>query len=104
MLKFPQIFDLSQSNIRIVQAFWHLDHDDFETALEYILDPCVLAEDLHHWHHSVMMRSLLLQEQVSLALLYLQIRKPAITEEKDLLTVVSLLVRVSVVLFILYPN
>ncbi|XP_076270585.1 uncharacterized protein LOC143202735 isoform X1 [Rhynchophorus ferrugineus] len=92
LLKFPQIFDLSQSVIKIIQAFWHLDHDDYETALEYILDPCVLAEDLHHWHHSVMMRSLLLQEQYNFALVYLQIRKPSIQDEKDLFTVVSLLV------------
>ncbi|XP_030746722.1 protein ELYS isoform X2 [Sitophilus oryzae] len=92
LLKFPQIFDLTQSNIKIIQAFWHLDHDDYETALEYILDPCVLAEDLHKWHHSVMIRSLLMQEQFNLALVYLQIRKPSIQDEKDLFTVVSLLV------------
>lgn len=73
LLKFPQIFNVTQSNTKIVQAFWHLDHDDYETASESIMDPSVLLEDLQHWHHSVMMRSLLLQDQSGLALLYLQV-------------------------------
>ncbi|KAL1490553.1 hypothetical protein ABEB36_013229 [Hypothenemus hampei] len=92
LLKFPQIFNLSQSNIKIIQAFWHLDHNNYETALETILDPCVFIEDLQQWHHSVMMRSLLMQDQPSLALLYFKIRKPAIQDEKDLFTVISLLI------------
>ncbi|XP_066261984.1 protein ELYS isoform X2 [Euwallacea similis] len=92
LLKFPQIFALPLSNIKLIQSFWHLDHDHYETALDSILDPCVLLEDLQQWHHSVIMRSLLMQDQSTLALRYWQIRKPCIQNEKDLLTVISLLI------------
>ncbi|XP_066159044.1 protein ELYS isoform X2 [Euwallacea fornicatus] len=92
LLKFPQIVAVPLSNIKLIQSFWHLDHDHYETALDSILDPCVLLEDLQQWHHSVMMRSLLMQDQSTLALRYWQIRKPCIQNEKDLLTVISLLI------------
>ncbi|XP_050304402.1 protein ELYS isoform X2 [Anthonomus grandis grandis] len=92
LLKFPQIFNLKLSKMKIVQAFWHLDHDDYETATHTILDSCVSPLDLQQWHHSVMMRSLLMQDHSSLALLYLDVRKPTLNDKKDLLTVLSLLI------------
>lgn len=92
LIKFPAVFRVSPSIIKITQAFWQLDHGDYSTAIEQLLDPFVLEDDLQPWHHAVAMRALLLQEQYNLALLYMQIRKPPISDEKDILTTISLFI------------
>ncbi|CAG9771850.1 unnamed protein product [Ceutorhynchus assimilis] len=92
LIKFPENFDLSKSNIKIIQGFWNLDHGNYETALDCLLDESIRPGDLEPWHHSVMIKTLLMQNKSSLAVRYLQDRNPAIHEEKDLLTVISILV------------
>ncbi|XP_072402062.1 uncharacterized protein Elys isoform X1 [Diabrotica undecimpunctata] len=92
LIKFPAVFKVSPSVIKITQAFWQLDHGDFTTAMEQLLDPFVLGEDLQPWHHNIAMRSLLLHKQPNFALLYMQIRKPPITDEHDVLTAISLFI------------
>ncbi|XP_060533337.1 protein ELYS isoform X2 [Cylas formicarius] len=92
LFRFPQIFGLDQSVAKIVEAFWHLDHDNYQTAVKYITAPCVSSDDLHHWHHTLMMRSLLLHEQHELALLYFRVAKPPVTDHVDVATVLSLLI------------
>ncbi|KAJ8920901.1 hypothetical protein NQ315_015694 [Exocentrus adspersus] len=92
LIKFPAVFKVSVSMIKITQAFWQLDHGDFTTAMEQLLDPFVLADDLQPWHHAIAMRALLLQNQYNFALLYMQVRKPPITDEKDVLTAISLFI------------
>ncbi|CAG9823287.1 unnamed protein product [Phaedon cochleariae] len=92
LIKFPAVFKVSTSSIKITQAFWQLDHGDFTTALEHLLDPFVLGEDLQDWHHSVIMRSLCVQKQYNFALLYLQTLRPPMTREKDVMTAISLFV------------
>lgn len=40
-IKFPAVFKLSQSIIKITQAFWQLDHEDFSVSCTYkILSLC----------------------------------------------------------------
>ncbi|KAJ8980297.1 hypothetical protein NQ317_005217 [Molorchus minor] len=80
------------SIIKITQAFWQLDHGDYTTAMEQLLDPFVLGDDLEPWHHAIAMRALLLQNQYNFALLYMQVRKPPVTCEKDILTAISLFI------------
>ncbi|XP_018577451.1 protein ELYS isoform X2 [Anoplophora glabripennis] len=92
LIKFPAVFKVSSSIIKITQAFWQLDHGDFTTAMEQLLDPLVLGDDLQPWHHAIAMRALLLQNQYNFALLYMQVRKPPITDEKDMLTAISLFI------------
>lgn len=50
----------------------------------------ILNSDFEQWHHSVVLRALLLQNQQKFALLYMQVRKPAIKDENDILTAISL--------------
>lgn len=33
LIKFPAVFKLSQSLIKITQAFWQLDHEDFSVIV-----------------------------------------------------------------------
>lgn len=90
LIKFPAVFKVTPSIIKITQAFWQLDHGDYNTAIEQLLDPFVLKEDLQPWHHNVAMRSLLLQNQHKAALRYLQIRRPPMTDDTSILTAISL--------------
>ncbi|CAH1107347.1 unnamed protein product, partial [Psylliodes chrysocephalus] len=92
LIKFPAVFKVSPSLIKITQAFWQLDHGDFTTAMDQLIDPFVLGEDLQSWHHTIAMRSLLINKQPNFALLYMKIRKPPISDEKDVLTAISLLI------------
>lgn len=41
--------------------------------MEQLLDPFVESSDLEHWHHTVVLRTLLLDNQHHLALLYMQV-------------------------------
>lgn len=34
LIKFPAVFKLSQSLIKITQAFWQLDHEDFSVNIK----------------------------------------------------------------------
>ncbi|KAG5885554.1 hypothetical protein JTB14_007634 [Gonioctena quinquepunctata] len=92
LIKFPAVFKVSTSIIKITQAFWQLDHGDFATAMEQLLDPFVLGEDLQPWHHTIAMRSLCVQKQYHFALLYIQTRRPPMKDETDFLTAISLFV------------
>ncbi|XP_074041102.1 AT hook containing transcription factor 1 homolog isoform X2 [Leptinotarsa decemlineata] len=92
LIKFPAVFKVSTSVIKITQAFWQLDHGDFATAMEQLLDPFVLGEDLQPWQHTIAMRSLCVQKQYNFALLYIQTRKPPMTDHTDFLTAISLFV------------
>ncbi|KAF5298453.1 hypothetical protein FQR65_LT01232 [Abscondita terminalis] len=92
MLKFPSVFRLSPGLTKIIQSFWQLDHGEFQSAVEQLLDPMVSSNDLKPWHHKVVLRMLVGHEQYGLALFYLQVRKPPITEESDLCTILTLYV------------
>jgi hypothetical protein len=92
LIKFPAVFKVSPSVIKITQAFWQLDHCDYNTAMGLLLDPLISSKDLTHWHHKVALRSLMLQKQHNFALLYLQVRKPVLTDDDDVLTRISLYV------------
>nr|XP_015835953.1 PREDICTED: protein ELYS isoform X3 [Tribolium castaneum] len=92
LIKFPAVFKVTPSRIKIIQALWQLDHSDFNTAMGLLLDPLVSSQDLDDWHHKIVLRALMLQKQHNFALLYMQIRKPVPTDEEDILTAISLYV------------
>ncbi|KAL3282176.1 hypothetical protein HHI36_005370 [Cryptolaemus montrouzieri] len=92
LMKFPAVFKVSPSLIKITQAFWQLDHGDFSTAMEQLLDPLVNKDDLKDWHHKVALKSLLVQEQYNSALLYMHVRKPPIVDDEDILCALSLFI------------
>ena len=34
-----------------MQAFWLLDHEDFEEAVNMLLDPLISGNDIEPWQH-----------------------------------------------------
>ncbi len=50
-IKFPSAFNLPPSLIKLTQAFWLLDHEDFDEALSMLLDPLIVASDITPAQH-----------------------------------------------------
>lgn len=84
LIKFPAAFSVPPSLIKLTQAFWLLDHGDFEEAMVMLLDPLILGNDILIWQHRAILVAFLVQEQPKLALKYTKIRQPP---QKDLFDV-----------------
>ena len=50
-IKFPSAFSLPPSLIKLTQAFWMLDHEDFDEAVDLLLDPLIAAADITPAQH-----------------------------------------------------
>ncbi|XP_063363599.1 uncharacterized protein LOC134652357 [Cydia amplana] len=75
LMQFPTMFGLSNTAIKATQAFWHLDHRDFDFALDQL--QCLTGNTLVSWQHHAVLSSLLAQNMTQAALQYLHARKPA---------------------------
>ena len=76
LIKFPSAFGVPPSVIKLTQAFWLLDHREFEDAMAMLLDPLVVPADITLAQHRSILMAFLAQGQPHLALKYTQIRKP----------------------------
>ncbi|KAL0822750.1 hypothetical protein ABMA28_004761 [Loxostege sticticalis] len=81
LMQFPTMFGLSNTAIKATQAFWHLDHRDFDFALDQL--QCLTGNTLSEWQHNVVLSSLLAQKKTQAALQYLHVRKPAPIQCRD---------------------
>ncbi|KAM3960759.1 LOW QUALITY PROTEIN: AT hook containing transcription factor 1 homolog [Aphomia sociella] len=81
LMQFPTMFGLSNTAIKATQAFWHLDHRDFDFALDQL--QCLTGNTLSEWQHNVVLSSLLAQKKTQAALQYLHVRKPAPIQLRD---------------------
>lgn len=83
-MKFPAAFSMSVGIMRLTQAFWHLDHKEFDTALDMLLDPLVSVRDIVPWQHRCIIRVLTLQGQACMALRYVRARRPPLQDQTDI--------------------
>ncbi|XP_041987657.1 protein ELYS-like isoform X2 [Aricia agestis] len=81
LMQFPTMFGLSNTAIKATQAFWHLDHRDFDFALDQL--QCLTGNTLSDWQHKVVLSALLAQKKSQAALQYLHVRKPAPIHKVD---------------------
>jgi hypothetical protein len=84
LIKFPSAFSVTPSLIKLTQAFWLLDHEDFDEALTMLLDPIISNNDIELWQHRAVLVAFLVQDQAKLALKYARIRQPP---QKDLVDI-----------------
>ena len=91
LIKFPSAFSLPPSIIKLTQAFWLLDHEDWEDSVAIMLDPLLSEDDLTPDHHRAVLISLLSQGQHSLALKYTRIRRPPVMSSDDISLHISVL-------------
>uniref|UniRef100_A0A1B0DF59 ELYS beta-propeller domain-containing protein n=1 Tax=Phlebotomus papatasi TaxID=29031 RepID=A0A1B0DF59_PHLPP len=79
VIKFPAVFKMSTSLIKTTQAFWKLDHGDFEGALEDLISPLGQDKHLSQWQMELLIECLLVQNNLCLALRALQSPGPPIS-------------------------
>ena len=91
LIKFPSAFSLPPSIIKLTQAFWLLDHEDWEDSVSMMLDPLLQEDDLTPEHHRAVLVCLLSQGQAALALKYTRIRRPPVLTAQDISLHISVL-------------
>ncbi|XP_071451858.1 protein ELYS-like, partial [Hetaerina americana] len=84
LIKFPSAFSLSPSIIKLTQAFWLLDHKDFESAINMFLEPLICPQDIKLWQHRCVVRAFLSQGEPQKALKYVRVRQPPLGGLEDL--------------------
>nr|CAD7587784.1 unnamed protein product [Timema genevievae] len=84
-VEFPTTFSMSPSVIKVAQAFWFLDHKEFEEALNLLSQVMVRPEDLRPWQHRAVIRAFLLQGHPEMAMSYITVRSPAVQDSQDVL-------------------
>ncbi|XP_014605789.1 PREDICTED: protein ELYS [Polistes canadensis] len=93
LIKYPSAFKMSPSLIKLTQAFWLLDHEDYKGFLDMMTGQLVSDSDVKSWHHKHVLRTLVRNDQQKLALVYLRIRKPPISCTSDQSALVNLSVQ-----------
>merc|ERR1712130_843527 len=88
---FPSAFSLPPSLIKLTQAFWLLDHEDWEEGVSMMLDPLLQDDHLSGAHHRAILTALLAQGQHTLALRYTRMRRPPLQQADDVTLHISVL-------------
>jgi len=81
----------------VTQAFWHLDHQNFDDALSVLLDPLVHAVDITNAQQRAILRSFLYQNQRRHALKYATLRHPVCPELEDIQLHLTILIANSLI-------
>ncbi|KYM75442.1 Protein ELYS [Atta colombica] len=83
LIKYPSAFMMSPSLIKLTQAFWLLDHENYQEFLDTMTGQLVCDSDIKDWHHRFILRTLVRNNQHKLALLYLRVRKPPLSSIEE---------------------
>ncbi|XP_052057089.1 protein ELYS isoform X2 [Apodemus sylvaticus] len=80
---FPTAFAISWGQVKLVQGFWLLDHNDYENGLDLLFHP-VTAKPAS-WQHSKIIEAFMRQGEHRQALRYLQTMKPTVSSSNDVI-------------------
>ncbi|XP_071577093.1 uncharacterized protein Elys isoform X2 [Temnothorax nylanderi] len=83
LIKYPSAFMMSPSLIKLTQAFWLLDHENYQEFLDTMTGQLVCDSDIKDWHHRLILRTLVRNNQHKLALVYLRVRKPPLSSIEE---------------------
>lgn len=97
LVTFPSTYSLKPSTIKVTQAFWHLDHKNFDDALDMLLDPLVHAMDITNAQQRAILRAFLYQDQRRHALKYTTLRHPVCPELEDIQLHLTILIANSLI-------
>ena len=56
LIKFPSAFSLPPSIIKLTQAFWLLDHEDWEESVAMMLDPLLQVPNIINYNFECRLR------------------------------------------------
>ncbi|XP_031829244.1 AT hook containing transcription factor 1 homolog [Nomia melanderi] len=90
LVKYLSSFKMNPSIVKLTQAFWLLDHEDYNGFLDMMNGQLIFDSDVKDWHHKLVLRTLIRNNQHKLALMYLRIRKPPLSSVQDQSTLIDL--------------
>ncbi|GFQ65935.1 protein ELYS [Trichonephila clavata] len=82
--KFPVIFSMPKSKIKLIEAFWYLDRKDSEHAIKKLFHPAIKASDILPWQHQRIIKSFLFWKVPQKALKYINHMEPPLTTLEDM--------------------
>ncbi|XP_008579042.1 PREDICTED: protein ELYS [Galeopterus variegatus] len=78
---FPTTFAISWGYVKLIQGFWLIDHNDYESGLDLLFHPST-AKPMS-WQHSKIIQAFLCQGEHRQALRYIQTMKPTVSSGSD---------------------
>ncbi|KAM5145059.1 protein ELYS isoform 1-T1 [Callospermophilus lateralis] len=80
---FPTAFAISWGQIKLIQGFWLIDHNDFENGLDLLFHPATAKP--FSWQHSKIIQAFMSQGEYRQALRYIQTMKPTVSSGSDVI-------------------
>lgn len=80
---FPTAFAVSWGQVKLIQGFWLIDHNDYESGLDLLFHPAT-AKPLS-WQHSKIIQAFMTQGEHRQALRYIQTMKPTVSSGSDVI-------------------
>ncbi|XP_065690157.2 protein ELYS-like [Patagioenas fasciata] len=78
---FPTAFAIPWGLVKLIQGFWLLDHNDYESALALLFHPATIKSV--SWQHVRVLQSLMCQGEHRQALRYIQMMKPPVSSSSE---------------------
>uniref|UniRef100_A0A8C3S836 AT-hook containing transcription factor 1 n=1 Tax=Chelydra serpentina TaxID=8475 RepID=A0A8C3S836_CHESE len=78
---FPAAFAIPWGLVRLVQGFWLLDHNDYESSLALLFHPATIKT--MSWQHMKIIQALMCQGEHRRALRYIQMMKPSMSSSSE---------------------
>ncbi|XP_063092842.1 protein ELYS isoform X2 [Cavia porcellus] len=80
---FPPAFAISWGQVKLIQGFWLIDHNDYESGLDLLFHPATVKPE--SWQHSKIIQAFMSHGEHRQALRYIQTMKPAVTSGGDII-------------------
>ncbi|XP_068251986.1 protein ELYS-like [Nyctibius grandis] len=78
---FPTAFAIPWGLVKLIQGFWLLDHNDYESSLALLFHPATMKTV--SWQHMRIIQSLMCQGEHRRALSYIQMTKPSMSSSSE---------------------
>ncbi|XP_009463157.1 PREDICTED: protein ELYS, partial [Nipponia nippon] len=78
---FPTAFAIPWGLVKLIQGFWLLDHNDYESSLALLFHPATIKTV--SWQHTRIIQSLMCQGEHRRALRYIQMMKPSMSSSSE---------------------
>ncbi|XP_036699305.1 protein ELYS isoform X4 [Balaenoptera musculus] len=80
---FPTAFAISWGQVKLIQGFWLIDHNDYESGLDLLFHPATVKPV--SWQHSKIIEAFMSQGEHRQALRYIQTMKPTVSSGSDVI-------------------
>ncbi|XP_072503747.1 protein ELYS [Notamacropus eugenii] len=80
---FPTAFAIPWGLVKLIQGFWLIDHNDYESALDLLFHPATIKS--MSWQHTKIIQAFMCQGEHRLALRYIQTMKPSVSSSSEVM-------------------